>query len=188
MTHYLLSFNGDVYERQMNALRDRIAQALERPDFEDVTVLFTSLGGSTDQGIAFYNFLKSSPKPIHIHAAGHVESMAVVAFVGAHIRTCSQFSRFFFHAYDYGFAARETLDGIEQARLRLDDDIKTSSAIVAKETKIPSERLHTLYGNAPIPTIIGPDEAKSLGIVNDVTEVNPTGASEVGVALWTVNW
>ena len=40
MTLYRLSFNGDIYQKQTNALRDRIAQIQEFKDYESLTVLF----------------------------------------------------------------------------------------------------------------------------------------------------
>lgn len=185
---YRLSFNGALSEKSCNALRDRIAMVFERPDVEDLIVLFSSEGGSTVDGISLYNFLKSLPRPIQFHATGHVGSMAVPVFVGAPKRTCSSISRFFFHVYDWGFGARATIDGIEQARKRLTDDIALSRKIVEENTHIPPDRLDVLYGDSPIPTIVSPQEALGLGIVDEVVDLNPTGAPQPGVALWTVNW
>jgi hypothetical protein len=56
MTLFRLSFNGSIYEPQANAFRARIVQILERPDCDSLTVMFSSEGGSTDQGQALYNF------------------------------------------------------------------------------------------------------------------------------------
>ncbi|MGA8652926.1 MAG: hypothetical protein WB677_20340, partial [Xanthobacteraceae bacterium] len=58
---YLLSFNGSIYEKQTNVLRDRMATIFEQKDYESLTVLFSSEGGSSVQGVALYNFLRSLP-------------------------------------------------------------------------------------------------------------------------------
>lgn len=186
--NYRLSFNGSLYEQQTNALRNRIAQIFERPDCESLTILFSSEGGSTDQGLALYNHIRALPRPITMHSVGHVGSMAVPVFLAGHKRTCTPFSRFFFHAYDWGFEGRQMSDRIAEALQRLDSDIKLSEEIAKKHTKIPADRLAELYGRTPKPTIFTPEEAKALGIVEDIVELNPTGEPQPNVALWTVGW
>ena len=78
-------------------------------------ILFSSQGGSTDQGLALYNFIRELPVPIHMHAVGHVGSMAIPVFVAGDRRTATPVSRFFFHAYQWGFEGRQTCDGIAEA-------------------------------------------------------------------------
>lgn len=186
--HYRLSFNGFLYEAQTNALRNRIAQIFEQKDYESLTVLFSSEGGNTDQGLALYNHIRALPRPIHMHAVGHVGSMAVPVFLAGHKRTCTPYSRFFFHAYDWTFEGRQMSDRIAEALQRLDSDIKLSRNIAAKHTTIDPQRLDTLYGRAPTPTIFTSEQAKESGIVEDVIELNPSGAIEANVSIWTVFW
>jgi ATP-dependent protease ClpP protease subunit len=188
MTHYRLGFNGSLYEKQANALRGRIAQIFEQRDYESLIILFSSEGGSTDQGLSLYNFFRELPRPIHLHAVGHVGSIAVPAFLGGHKRTCVPYSRFFFHAYDWGFEGRQMSDRIAEALKRLNSDIELSRQIAEKHTTIPAERIAELYGTAPTPTILTPDEAKNCGIVDDIIELNPAGTPQPNVAIWTVGW
>lgn len=185
---YLLSFNGSIYEKQTNVLRDRMATIFEQKDYESLTVLFSSEGGSSVQGVALYNFLRSLPKPVQFHAIGNVGSMAVPAFCGAAKRSCSTIARFSFHAFDYGFEGRQSLDRILEASQRLRDDIEIARKIVAERTRIPAERLDTLYSPTPDPTIFSPDEAKQFGLVDEILDINPTGAAQPNTAIWTVNW
>lgn len=186
--HYRLVFNGLFYEPSANALRNRIATILEKPDFESLSILLSSEGGSTDQGLALYNFIRALPVAIHMHAVGHVGSMAVPVFLAGHKRTCTPFSRFFFHAYDWGFDGRQMTDRIAEALQRLNSDIELSSKIAERHTSIPAKRLAELYGTSPKPTILTPVEAKKCGIVEDIIELNPEGVPQPGVAIWTVGW
>jgi ATP-dependent protease ClpP protease subunit len=188
MTDYRLVFNGSLYEVQANALRNRVAVILEKPDCDSLTIVFSSQGGSTDQGLALYNFIRALPVPIHLHAAGHVGSMAVPVFLAGHKRTCSPFSRFFFHAYDWGFEGRQMSDRIAEALKRLNSDIDLSREIAERHTSIPAERLSRLYATTPDPTIFSPQEAKDCGILQDILELNPEGMKQPGVAIWTVGW
>lgn len=188
MTVYRLSFNGALHELSTNALRDRIAQIIEQIDFESLTIIFASEGGSTDQGISLYNFLRSLPIPIHMHAVGHVGSMAIPVFLAGHKRTCTPYSRFFFHAYDWGFEGRQMSNRITEALKRLESDIKISNEIVAKHTKIPHKQLNKFYDDTSIPTIFTPQEAQEVSIVKKITELNSTGITQPGTSLWTVSW
>jgi ATP-dependent protease ClpP protease subunit len=189
MTKYLLSFNGSIYERQANALRDRIAVIFEQKDYESLTVLFSSERGNTMNGLALYNFFRSSPKPIHLHAVGNVGGVAVPVFCGATKRTCATIARFSFHAFDWGFdEGRQTLDRITEAQQTLTSDVELSKEMVARHTKFPAEQLATLYHpNHPTPTIFNSDQAKHHGLVDEVLDINASGADMPGYALWTVN-
>jgi ATP-dependent protease ClpP protease subunit len=182
--HFRLVFNSSLYEAQCNNLRSRVATILERADCESLTLIFSSEGGSTDQGLSLYNFFRALPVKIHFHAVGHVGSMAVPVFLAGHRRSCSPFSRFFFHAYDWGFEGRQMSDRIAEALKRLDSDIDLSKKIAERHTRISSGRLSDLYGRSPTPTIFTPDEAKEAGIVDEIIELNPTGNPEPNVAVW----
>ncbi|WP_155837415.1 ATP-dependent Clp protease proteolytic subunit [Herminiimonas sp. CN] len=50
--------------------------------------------GSTDQGFALYNFLRSLPIPLKTHNIGDVESIAVVVFLASTKRFTCPHSRF----------------------------------------------------------------------------------------------
>ena len=183
-----ISFNGPTDLQPTNKLKDRIAQVLEQANFKSLTVLFASEGGSTDQSLSLYNFIRSLPQPITMHAVGHVGSAAIPVFLAGHKRTCTPYSRFFFHAYDWGFDGRQMSNRIAEAMQRLDSDIKLAADIAARHTSIPLEQLDEMYSRAPTPTILTPEEAKAVGIVESVVELNPSGKAEGSVALWTVNW
>jgi len=188
MTDFRLSFNGSIHEPQANALRTRIAQILERQDCESLCVLFSSEGGGTDQSVSLYNFLRHLPRPIHMHAVGHVGSTAIPVFLGGHQRTCAPTARFFFHVYDWGFEGRQTLGRISEAMVRLESDIAAARTIVGERTRIPPERLGEMYRSDPKPTIYTPEEARKVGIVSDILLLNPGGQPEPNVAVWTVGW
>jgi ATP-dependent protease ClpP protease subunit len=186
--HYRLAFNGHFYSNSGNALRNRIAQIIEQPNHESLTILLSSEGGSTDEGLALYNFIRALPVPVHMHAVGHVGSMAIPVFLAGHKRTCSPFSRFFFHAYDWGFNGRQMTDRIAEALQRLRSDIELSSKIAERHTSLSSERLAELYNTSPTPTILTPNEAQDAGLVESVLDLNPAGVPEPNVAIWTVAW
>jgi len=182
---YRIVYNGPIYNPMVNNLRHRIAAAIERSDFGALTILFSSEGGSTDQGLSLHNFLRTLPVPVHMHAMGHIGSIAVPVFLAGHRRTCEPICRFFFHAYDWGFEGRQMSDRIAEAQQRLDSDSELSRKIVETRSKIPHDKLDTLYGRAPTPTIILPEEAKALALVDDILDLETSGPDR-RIAVWTV--
>ena len=189
MTHYQLVFNGPIHQVSGNALRARIAQVLELANCESLTLVFSSEGGSTVEGISLHNFIRALPVPIRIHGAGSIASIAVPIFCAGHRRTCGEFSRFFFHAFEWNFpAGSQMTDRIAEASIILDDDIRLSKDMVALRSKIPPVELDKIYGRNPTPTIVSPAKALEWGLVEEIVELNPTGIAQPNVAVWTVGW
>lgn len=178
-------FRHSLYQPAVTTLTATIANILARPDCDDITIIFSSEGGSTDEGLALYNFIRTLKRPITMHAVGHVGSMGLPVFVAGHRRTCSPISRFFFHTYDWGFEGRQTLDRIAEATQRLESDIKLSRSILERHTKIPAETLDTVYNRSTQPLIMSPEEAVRLGVVDEVVDLNPEGKVESDVIFWT---
>jgi ATP-dependent protease ClpP protease subunit len=142
-------------------LRSRIVGALNQQNFGTLTILFSSEGGSTDQSMALYNFIRQLPVPVHMHAMGHVGSAAFPVFLAADKRTSAKNARFFLHEYDWGFSGNQTLHRIQEATDRLKSDIELAKSIIQLRTKIPAAMLGAIGGEAP-PAIITPDDAKKL--------------------------
>jgi ATP-dependent protease ClpP protease subunit len=183
-TEYRLVFGVDIYSEAVNNLRARIADIIERDDFGALTILFSSEGGSTDNSLALYNFLTQLPVPVHMHGMGHIGSAAVPVFLAGSKRTCSPFARFFFHEYIWNLEGDHTLYEIDEATDLLKSDIDFARKIMRARAGLPNEILLTLDGKAD-PKIVEPAEAKTYGIVEDIFELDKTGADGLKVAVWT---
>lgn len=189
MTDFRLVFNGPAQIAPLNSLRQRIAQILEIPQFESLTVVFSSEGGSVTEALSFCGYLKSLPVPFSFHGVGAVSSAAIQIFLSATKRTCEPNCRFFFHAFDYTFPqGGMTPDQIEAAQLVLDIDRNTCKKIVQQNATIPSAELDALYIRHTAPTFIDAQKAKTWGMVRDVLDLNPTGELQPNVAIWSVGW
>jgi hypothetical protein len=57
-TEYRIVFPDSVTIDTANILRSRIVGALSQQDFGSLTILFSSEGGSTDQSMSLYNFIR----------------------------------------------------------------------------------------------------------------------------------
>jgi ATP-dependent Clp protease protease subunit len=180
-TEYRLAFASEITPDSANTFRSRVATILEKGDFASLTILFSSVGGSTDQSIALFNFVSQLPAPVHMHAMGHIGSAAIPVFLAANERTCGHHARFFVHEYDWGFSERQTLHRIDEAVKRLRSDIELARKIIESRTEIPADVLKALDGGAPS-TIIAPEQAKAFKIVNKICELSTVGK----IAVWTV--
>src|SRR5262249_13181244 len=138
-----------------------------------------SEGGSTDQSVALFNFIRELPVAIHMHAVGHVGSAALPLFLAADKRTSAEQARFFLHEYDWEFGERQTLHRMEEAAKRLRNDIEISKSIIqSRVPDIPAYIIDAIGGEAP--AIINPEEARKLGIVSDVCQLSKSGR----IAVW----
>src|SRR5690349_14145985 len=95
-TQYLI-FNAEINEKSANILSSAIAEAINDPSIEDIYFGFSSPGGQVAFGIGAHHAIKSSPKPITMHALGAVDSIAVAIFLAAPKRYAVEGSRFGFH-------------------------------------------------------------------------------------------
>lgn len=185
---YRLAFNGPMKATPCNALRARVANILEQDDFESLTVLFSSEGGDTREGLSLYNFFRSLPVPVHMHASGHVDSMGVPVFLAGAVRTCSPISRFYFHPFSWTFDSSQRLDGIDDVSTRFLNDVESARKIVAERANLPAELSESLYGRGSRSAVANPEKALEWGLVEAIEELNPKGEEQPDTAVWTVTW
>lgn len=183
MSHYRLIFDYHIYQDSAEELRHSITTTLERADRESLTLIFSSEGGNPDEALALYNFLRALPIELHIHGVGHIGGVAVPVFLAGQKRTCSPFSRFFFHAYQGRFGARQTKDRIAEEAQSVNSDLDFSRKIVEARAKVPREVLDRLYEPDTMSTILDAGQAKKWGIVHDVLQLNGQNSPQPNVAV-----
>ena len=183
---YRLGFASDITIQSANSLRGRICQILDRQDFGSLVIMFSSDGGSTDQSLALFNFIHGLHVPVRMHAVGHVGSSAIPVFLAGSTRSSVHLARFFFHEYHWEFIGRQTLNRIDEATKRLQNDIELSREIIKTRTQVPAEILQALDGRSPS-AVLSPEDAKSFGVVDNVCNLSKTGVNGISVAVWTAH-
>jgi ATP-dependent protease ClpP protease subunit len=183
-TEFWLSFAANICQEQANHLRTRVATILERQDFGSLVILFSSDGGSTDQSLALHNFLIGLPVPVHMHAMGHIGSASIPVYLAGCKRTAAPLSRFFFHEYDWGFDGRQTLRRIDEAVKRLRNDIEMAREIIKARTNAGTDVFDALDGTAA-PAILNAEQAKSIGLVDEVCELRQPISNGMPITMWT---
>lgn len=185
---YRLVFNGPIKASPGNAMRARVASILEQDDFGSLTVILSTDGGDTKEGLSLYNFFRSLPLPVRMHAVGHVESMGVPIFLAGATRTCAPASRFYFHPFAWTFDSSQRLDSLDDVGDRFLNDVVTARRIVAERANLPEDLIETLYGRGSRPLVADPQKALEWGLVESIEELNPKAEVQDDVALWTVVW
>jgi ATP-dependent protease ClpP protease subunit len=183
-TEFWFTFAAEINFDQANYLRNSITKIISRPDFGSLVILFSSDGGSAEQSISLHNFLINLPISVHMHAMGHIGSASIPVYLAGCKRTAAPLSRFFFHEYEWGFDGRQTLRRIDEAVKRLRNDIEMAREIIKTRTKAGADVFDALDGTAA-PAILNADQAKSIGLVDEICELRQPISNGMPIAMWT---
>lgn len=168
------------------ALQQVIDKALNELQFRDIQLVMSSSEGQHDAGFNLYGLLRSLPVPVHVHAAGLVGRISVFAYLAGHRRTCAPTATFEFHPFGWGFGGLVTIPQMEFAIDRLRNDIELAKEIMRRHAPTSSNELERLFG--PTPIILSSSEAASLGIVQDILDLNSEGDQQDNVQIASINW
>lgn len=179
--HVFLVFVGPIHHPATKNLRN-VCCTIANNGARKLTLFLSSPGGANHEGFALYHFLKALPLELHVHNMGSVESIANIVFLAGDIRTASLYTRFMMHDFSWTFG-QEALNRVQikERAESLGADARRFMDICAHRTRLgeaefESRQLLT-HG-----TIFGPEEAKDLGIVQDVTDLRiPAGATVINV-------
>jgi ATP-dependent Clp protease protease subunit len=90
------AFVGDIDEEALQRIVGGLMPAIQqRP--QHVHLMFQSNGGIVGHGIALYNFFRRFPVELTLYNMGVVQSMGVLAYVGAAKRKVNKHSSFLLH-------------------------------------------------------------------------------------------
>lgn len=136
-TDRCLTFIGPIQQPFSNSFRTALL-TMANEGAQRVTVLFASDGGSTDEGLALYEFLRALPFELTFHAIGHVGSIAIPVFLAADRRLAVPDARFFFHEYSWTHpvAATITQTTMDEHTLLLQASITWSKRVIKARTNL----------------------------------------------------
>jgi ATP-dependent Clp protease, protease subunit len=141
-----------------------------------IHLLFQSNGGTVGDGVCLYNFFKSFPIPITVYNVGAVQSIAVIAYLGAKIRKTSARALFMLHRTSSPpqAALAVTLKGIAKS-LTLDDQ-RTESILKENITLLGDEQWSNLdYYDF----FFSGEEAIKIGLAHEIGEFSPPPGAQV---------
>jgi ATP-dependent Clp protease, protease subunit len=139
-----------------------------------VHLLFQSSGGFVGDGICLYNFFKTLPIDLTIYNAGSVQSIALIAYLGARKRITSSKAVFMMHRTNVGGQVTAAkLKGVAKS-LTLDDE-RTESAL-REHINLTEEEWATLDNQD---VYFSGEEAIKNGIANEIGEFSPPRGSRL---------
>jgi ATP-dependent Clp protease, protease subunit len=165
-----LTYFGSIRTPSSNGLRATLSGYVNEGT-QKVTILFASDGGSTDDGIALYTYIKALPLEITMHAIGLVSSIAIPVFCAGKNRLASKNARFYFHDYSWTYGQPTTVSrtAISEPAILLDAAIDWSRETLKADTKLTDNDFKTMQ-LFQVPKIITASEAARYGIVTAVVE------------------
>jgi ATP-dependent Clp protease, protease subunit len=165
----MLTFFGPINLPNTNHLRANLCQMVNE-GAQEITLLFASPGGSTDDGMALFTFLRALPVQLTMHAVGFVSSIAIPVFLAAHHRLASVNSRFFFHDFTFAFPTQivSRTSTVESSML-MDSALHWTKTILKSTTQLSDEDLERMR-LLQEPRLMIPGEALERGIIQEIQE------------------
>jgi ATP-dependent Clp protease, protease subunit len=109
--------------------------------------LFSSLGGSVNSGVTFYNFLRALPVEIVMHNNGSIDSIANVIFLAGSKRYAARHSSFLFHGINWNFpqGASLTFNQLTESLSLFKREETKIASIVTERTKMTEPEIRELF-------------------------------------------
>lgn len=143
---------------------------------KEVTILISSSGGSVDEGIALYEFIKSIPIKITFINISSIDSIALLIFLAAEERYARPDATFLFHDYTWTFNSKiMPRQQIKESILLLERGQQRVINALAERTKIKNGKIGDLdiFENT---FILDANTAMENGIIHKITEAKvPAG-------------
>jgi ATP-dependent protease ClpP protease subunit len=174
-----LNFHGPIQHPATTKLRNALCSiANERSQdaanagkrkFNKLCLFISSSGGSLDDGVSLFGFMRSLPLEITTINTGLIASIAILPFLAGKVRIATPHSRFHFHDFEWNYPAAHNLTRLEyvdhtqilnSARQNTLEILKANTALTDKDF----EELKLLVE----PTIKDTAFAKEKGIVHEV--------------------
>lgn len=140
--------------------------------------LISSPGGSVNDGIVLYNFIKALPAKIIMHNIGVIDSIATVIFLAANERYCNPHSSFLFHGVGIDIAQPQRLEekNLKENLIMIERDQKNIADIITERTKLKEEEIRGMFFRAKTKN---PQEAKEVNIINEIKEATIPEGSQI---------
>ncbi len=164
--HFMRNINPDTFSAFQNVTLSALREGASEIHFH-----ISSEGGSTDQGFAAFNFIKSLPVPTTMHCLGNIESMAVIMYLSAKRRIIVPHGKVKIHPMHWGFSQGYVdHDRLSEYVESLDFDAKRYSDIFEEITngaESPVKVREHLAGKAKI---LSSGDAIKAGIAQEIKE------------------
>ncbi len=138
-----------------------------------VHLLFQSTGGNVGDGVSLYNYFRGLPLELHIYNTGTVQSIAVLAYLGAQHRHVSAHATFLLHKSTFTIPTPTTASKYRSLAKTLDIEDARVEAIIRSHATIPPKKWRE---RSVQDLTFGADDAVQYGVAHNIAEfVVPSG-------------
>lgn len=174
-TRIYLSFSAEINQATTETLLDAFAQCIKKK-FDEVYLLFSTLGGQVINGMNIYNAVFDMPFKLITHNVGSVNSIGNVIFLAGEERYACPTSNFMFHGVSFTFQKQTQLEekDLEEKLESIKSDNTRIKEVIKLRTNFKNKDIDSMFRQGKT---IPPAIAKKNGIIQDIREVNiPQGA------------
>ena len=180
-TPIAIKFFAPVNEVSENALMGILDKAINQ-GAKNVSILFSTQGGSVFHGLSIYNYLRGLPlEKLTTHNFGSVDSIGVVMYCAGRERYSSPQARFLLHGVSMGFQGNQNLEEpqLEEKLKGLKIDIENIAKVIAENTgKTDIQVTQAMLAR----TTLNPEQAKEWGLVHSIkTELFEPGTQVISI-------
>lgn len=164
-----VNYFDNIDEAKTKSLMAICSDIVAKQKPKTIYFLFSSMGGSVNAGITFYNFLRALPVEIVMHNTGSVDSIANVVFLAAAKRYAAKHSAFLFHGISWNFpqGAALSFTQLQENLSRFKQEEAKIAGIIAERSKLTEAEIRELFAQG---------ESKDLkfaidkGVVHDIRD------------------
>lgn len=172
------NFHGPINHPATTKLRNACCMAINerlqdgKRKFSEMYLFLNSTGGSVEDGIGLYGFIRSLPIEVTTINVNLIASIAIVPFLAGKKRVALPHATFHFHDFEWNYAAPHNLTRLEYMdHTQILDSGKTTALQILKESTSLSDQDLKDLKIMDVPLIKGANFAKEKGIVHEVKYV-----------------
>ncbi len=162
-----VSFSSNISAQTAPVLMGSLAD-LANKNHDEIHLLLSTPGGTVQDGIAIYNFIRALPVSVIVYNVGSVNSIGNVVYQAAARRVASTVSSFMFHGVGFDIQnarlerkqLQERMQGIENDQSRIAD-------IMVRHTQLGRDQLDKLFLDMGY---LSSNEALQCGVTDEVTD------------------
>lgn len=145
--------------------------AIYNSDIKKLKLIISSTGGDIDSAIRIYCYLKALPIDVETIAFSQIDSAANIIYLAGSKRIAIKGCRFFLHEGIFTTGSKTTtLHNHEESLYIFKELLRKSVNIISLETGKTEAEVSKLLQNS---TFLTSEEAKDLGLVNEILEKLP---------------
>jgi len=170
-----INFHAGIDGKTSQTLMSVLAEQVNKGE-KEVCLLLSSPGGTTNDGVTLFNYIRSLPVRTIMFNIGIVDSIANVVFLAGTERYAVPNSSFLFHGVGFDIPQQTRFEEkqIKERLLSLERDQKLITEIIVENSKLDLDRVKEMFLEAKTLT---PVEAKTVNIIQDVKPlIIPIGA------------